>query len=364
VTDRSGAGPIELATLLDVGAAAGARPGQYISCVGVLPVIEEHTGLGPRYAYEALLDMARPWVIAVPLITVQGNMGDRDFPASEPRYLECQPSHAGQAVLDAEAGRRAPVPAGLINGTTYRGGTQPPLEPSRVIAALRHLLDHPHTPDYEIIDLAGPPYSVTGCTVTGDLDALNAGQRITLRQTGRITRTSRRVPETVPDSRPGPPAHAVITQGDGHDHYAWTSTGPDERHVSLAHLIIESLPPGVAPGRVCSDLGSHQRAIVRPARDGRHRHADTLPLGDVYDASTSRDPIRIAITLLPGTNPDTARDEIGALDGITTEEPAAYPAPLATLLRTWTDQHRSEDIAASLTTLQHAIHHDQQHQDD
>ena len=68
--------------------------------------------------------------------------------------------------------------------------------------------------------------------------------------------------------------------------------------------------------------------------------------------------------VLPGTNPDVARDQLAGLDGITTEEPAAYPAPLATLLRTWTHQHRSEDITASLTTFRDAIQRDLQDEDD
>jgi hypothetical protein len=144
--------------------------------------------------------------------------------------------------------------------------------------------------------------------------------------------------------------------------YAWTSSGPDEEWVALAHLIIETLPPGTSPGDICTELASHQ-AIATDATPDQPRHPATLPIGDLYDAGTDRRPIRIAITLLPGTNPDSARDHLARLDGITTEQPAAYPAPLATLLRTWTDQHRNEDIAGSLTTLHEAIDHDRENED-
>jgi hypothetical protein len=360
VTHRSGTGPIELAILqaADIQTAASSYP--YIGCAYLLPVIEEQTGLGPRYAYDALLDLARPGGIPAPLITVHGNIGDRDFPALAPRYTECRPSHTGQVVLDAEAGRLAPVPAGLINGTSYRGGTQPPLEPGRVITALRHLIDHPDTPDHEILDLAGPPYPVTGCTITGDLDALNAGYPITLHQTGQITRTSRPVPQTVPDPRPRPPGLIPTPSGTPPTLYAWTGSGPDEEQVALAHLVIETLPPGTSPGDICTELASHQ-AI---AAHDQPRHPATIPIGDLYDAGTHRRPIRIAITLVPGTDPDVARDQLAGLDGITTEQPAAYPAPLATLLRTWTHQYRDEDITASLTTLRNAIQRDRQNEDD
>jgi hypothetical protein len=359
VTHRSGTGPIELAILQAAGSQAAASSYPYIGCAHLLPVIERNTGLGPRYAYEALLDLTRPWGIPVPLISVQGNIGDRDFPALAPRYTECRPSHAGRVILDAEASRLGPVPVGLINGSHYRGGTQPPLEPARVITALRQLIEHPDTPDRDILDLAGPPYSVTGCAITGDLDALNAGHPITLRQTGQITRTTRPVPETVPDPRPLPPGITPTPPGTPPYAVAYSFTGPDEKHLARAHLIIETLPPGARPADICTELTNHQ-AI---AAHDQTPHPATIHIGDLYDAGTDRRPIRIAITLLPGTNPDAARDQLAALDGITTEQPAAYPAPLATLLRTWIHQHRNEDITTSLSTLRKAIQRDHRNED-
>lgn len=53
------------------------------------------------------------------------------------------------------------------------------------------------------------------------------------------------------------------------------------------------------------------------------------------------------------------REILLAHDGITSEIPAAYPAPLATLLRTWARQHRHEDITDSLTRFEDAIRQDQ-----
>ena len=140
--DRTGCGLTELAILEALSAATGGRPRAHVVCTKAVAAIEERIGLGPRYGYEVLLDLARPWIVPVPTVSVVGNKGDRDFPeASGPEYTECRPSHAGQIVLDAEARRLAPVPVGVINGTTYRGGMQPPLEPLRVLAALRGLLE-------------------------------------------------------------------------------------------------------------------------------------------------------------------------------------------------------------------------------
>ena len=196
--------------------------------------IEERIGLGSRYGYEVLLDLARPWIIPVPTVSVVGNKGDRDFPdASGPEYTECRPSHVGQLVLDAEACRLAPVPVGIINGTTYRGGVQPPLEPFRVVAALRRILEDPRAPDSDVLGIAGPPYSAAGCQVTGDLDALMKGRRAVIRETAKITITGVLVPPAPaePLARPRP---GVTAAG-----YASTGPGP-LRHP--AHLVIESLP--------------------------------------------------------------------------------------------------------------------------
>lgn len=354
VTDRTGLGPIDLAVLQAIDTYTADHPRRYVACSQVLPVIEERIGLGPRYAYDALVDLARYWVIPVPVITARGNIGDRYSPASEPQHVECRPSRAGQVVLDAEAGRLARVPVGLINGTAYRGGTQPPLQPARVIAALRHLLDHPGTADSELLSLAGPPYSVTGCTITGDLDALAAGQCIMLRQTGRIIRTG----TPVPDRRPPLPPEIAARADQPGVHHGWVSTGPD--HLSRAHLVIESLPPGVSPAQVCCDLASHRRPGPHHVTRSGRRYDITLPISDIADLSRDGVPVHIAITLRPGTDPEAARDQLAAFDGITTQAPAAHPISLVSLLRTWARQHRREDVAASLTGLHDAIRHDQQ----
>jgi hypothetical protein len=194
-------------------------------------------------------------------------MGDRDLPASEPRYTECRPSHTGQVILDAEAGRLAPVPVGLINGTNLPGrnpaapGTRPrhhrPAPPHRPPRHPRPRHPRPRR----------PALPVTGCTITGDLDALNAGHPVTLRQTGQITRTSRPVPETIPDPRPLPPGITPTPSGTPPILYAWTSSGPDEEWVALAHLIIETLPPGTSPGDIGTELASHARTAARATPD-------------------------------------------------------------------------------------------------
>jgi hypothetical protein len=116
----------------------------------------------------------------------------------------------GQLVLDAEAGRRAPVPVGLINGSIYRGGQQPPLDPLAVINALQQLLGNPGLPDAEIVAIAGGAYSVTGCEISGDVAGLLRGLPAAITETGRITITDVPVPARAPERPSGPGKHVLV----------------------------------------------------------------------------------------------------------------------------------------------------------
>jgi hypothetical protein len=242
MTDRSGCGLVELAVLQSLEALTAGRPRAHVISARAVAAIDERIGLGPRYGYQVLLDLARPWTVAVRLVSGRGNFGGRGFdPPAADRYTESRQSRVGQLVLDTEAHRLAPVPVGLINGTVYRGGTQPPLEPFRVIAALRRLLDDPRATDADVLQIAGPPYPVTGCEISGDLRALFAGRRTQIRETARITITGVPVPEPKPPREPrsAPSGRVVATGGLLH------TGGADARVPFAAHLIIESLPAQV-----------------------------------------------------------------------------------------------------------------------
>jgi hypothetical protein len=352
MSDRSGCSPVELAVLETLDVMTAGRPRAYIPSAKALAAIEERIRLGPRYANELLLDLGRPWVTPVRTVAVAGNYGDRRFPSltepdyTEPDYAECRPSHAGRLVLDAEAHRRAPVPVGLINGTAYRGGTQPPLEPFRVLAALRRVLDAPRVPDGELTGIVGPPYSVTGCTVTGDIRALTRGRRVVLRESGRITITGVAVPQAPAEP---PPAHDVQCYG---------LQGEVSAETFPAHLVIESLPATTLASEVALEIA--RRAASRPRPDpypGVGRRT-TLPIARVDDQS--RDEVRIVLTLRPGSDPAAVRDKLATIRGVSAEAARAYPAPLASLLRSWVNDHRSEDIATSLNELENSIRRDRQ----
>jgi hypothetical protein len=128
------------------------------------------------------------------------------------------------------------VAAGLINGTWRRGVAQRPLDPFRVITALRKLIDNPVLPDGQLLQIVGRPVSLTGSELTGDFDALAQGQRTTIREAARITGTDAAVPPapTEPPSKPTGPF--VLTDGTG-------------RPRKPVHLIVDAVPRHLsAPG--------------------------------------------------------------------------------------------------------------------
>ena len=61
-----------------------------------------------------------------------------------------------------------------------------------------------------------------------------------------------------------------------------------------------------------------------------------------------------------GSDPAAVRDQLATIPGMSAETACAFPAPLAGLLRSWVDDHRSEDVAACLTRLEDAIRRDRQ----
>jgi DNA gyrase/topoisomerase IV subunit A len=329
MSERSGLGLTELAVLEALDQLTSGRPKAFPSCAKVLGEVDRRIGLGPRYGYDLLLDLARPWTVPVRLVGFRGNYGQPgdDFPAAGPGYTMCRPSRTGEVVLAAERHQLAPVPIGLINGTHYRStsrppwdsreATQPPLEPLRALAALRRLVQDPGLSDPEIAGLVGPPDFLTGCDVSGDLSALADGRPTPLRLTGRIT-------------------------------------AADEQH-----LIIGSLPPDVGAWEALREIADR---VSRPAWAGAYpdlHEATHLPLADVEDLSEHGE-LKLVVTLSPGADAEAVTASLRTLRVVAVEVLAAFPVPLAQLLRSWADRHRDEDIAASLAELDSAVRQDRQ----
>jgi hypothetical protein len=91
--------------------------------------------------------------------------------------------------------------------------------------------------------------------------------------------------------------------------------------------------------------------------------ASVQPIAHTYSDSRKAY-IRVEIRLRPGSDPHRVLEQLARMDGLAVDFAAQFPAPLADLLRSWTDDHRHEDITTSLDQLEAAIRADQLDQRD
>jgi hypothetical protein len=312
--DRSGVGLVECA-ILEALESLGARPGRHRRSAKVLDAVQERIGLAPGYAYEVLLDLARPWQMPVLLVDGQGNFGTRgNDPAANYRYTEAGLSRAGELVLAAERGDLPPVPVGLINGNVYREGLRPPFRPLAVIDALRELIRRPRVTGKELISIVGPPCFLNGCIVTGDFAAMAAGRPTILRLQARVTVS-------------------------------------DDHH----HVVIEDFPPNANPDEVMTTLAGRASmrawAAEHPGLYGRTH----LPLAELRDESSSRQGDLLVCVPSPGATVEQLREQLMDVYGVYTTVRVDLPRPLPTMLRNWVRAHPAEGLLTGLVTLEEAV---------
>jgi DNA gyrase/topoisomerase IV, subunit A len=336
---RSGVGLVELA-ILEALDARRARPrGRAVSCEKVLAALEDEIGLARGYAYQVLIDLAQPWKLPLPLIEGNGNLGSRgNDPPASPRYTEARLSPVGQVALAAERGQIAPVPIGMINGNAHRDGLRPPFRPAAVIDAIRRVLLKPRLTGSWITGIVGEPDFITGCTVTGDLAALAAGQHAELGLHARVAVTDaahvrdRVIKAAVPGHRPpgftSDPGRPVIVV-DKFPPYANT----DDAGVSIA--------------RRAEEYSWHARHPELGALTG-------LPITNVCDLTAGAD-YWWACLPADGTPPEVLRDQILKVHGVSIYITTRLPRPLPTMIRTWVRACQHEDLPGSLTALETAL---------
>jgi len=359
VTDCSGCGLVELAVLRAVGEFRGGRRRvRAVRSMKVLAELDRRIGLGPSYAYRMVCDLATPWVIPVTLLAMPAMPWDRE--STEPgsaAHTACRLSRVGELVLAAEAGEIAPVPTGLINGTWWRGAAQPPLDPLRVIEALRALIGDPGLPDGRLLDLAGLPVSLTGSDLTGDFGVLAQGRRTTIREAARMARTGVAVPpvSAEPARRPRAAGPFIFTD----------DTGRPPRPV---HLIIGAVPRHASIGDLGFELSQHIRAagwqppgppagLRQPEEARQQMAARWLPIASMSTEGTENNR-RLEITLQSGADPQAVQAQIARLPAFAMDRISRFPAPLTDLLRSWVTTRRRKDITASLSQLEAAVHAD------
>jgi hypothetical protein len=261
----------------------------------------------------------------------------RERPA-RPRYTEARLSPAGQVVLAAERGQIAPVPVGLINGNTHREGLRPPLRPASVIDAIRQVLHRPRLPGPAITGIVGPPDFITGCTVTGDLAALTAGQHAELGLHARVTVTDaaqvrdRVTRAAVPGSRP--PGFT--------------------RDPSRQVIIIDRYPPYANPDDTILSIADRTEGHDWYGRYPELGALTRLPLANVLDLTSRGDVWHVCVPA-DGTAPQMLREQILKAWGVSIYITTWLPRPLPTMIRTWIRAHLHEDLPASLTALENAL---------
>jgi hypothetical protein len=313
LSERSGIGAVQAAIL----EAIATGPGHgFRSNEKVLSQAEVEIGLAPWYAYPVLVDLAQPWKIPVTLIEGRGNFGSRgnDPPASR-RYTEARLTQAGRVALAAEHRELAPVPIGLINGNTYRDGTQPPFRPLAVIEAIRHVMQHPKVTGQEIVDIIGLPDPITGCTVTGDLDALAAGHATELRLQAKITIS-------------------------------------DDRQT----VVVENIPPNISTDDAAVSIAKRAEETFDLSRPPKLRDAIRLDVRSVSNENNPRTPDgRIVCKPSIGTPPEQVRDQLARVYGVYTMMYVALPRSLPATIRQWVEANQAEDLQTSLASLETAI---------
>jgi DNA gyrase/topoisomerase IV, subunit A len=346
---RSGVGLVELAILEALDARGARLGGKPVSCEKLLAALEGELGLARGYAYQVLIDLAQEWKLPVPLVEGRGNFGSRgsDPPAS-PRYTEARLSPVGQVVLAAERGEIAPVPVGMINGNTHREGVRPPFRPAAVIDAIRQVLDRPRLPGSQITAIVGSPDFITGCTVTGDLEALTAGQHAELGLHARATVTDaahvrdRVTKAAIPGNRP-----PGFTRDPG-----------------SPVIVIDKFPPYANTDEIIRSIADRAQG-----RDWHSRHPELgvltrLPIKNVANLSSARGGYWFACLPADGAPLEVLRDQLLKVHGVSIYITTRLPRPLPAMIRTWIRANRDEDLSASLTALENALASRQQQHGD
>ena len=196
---------------------AGAKYKKSARIVG--DVIGQYHPHGDNAVYDALVRMAQPFSMRMPLVDGQGNFGSIDGDnAAAMRYTEARMTkYAGELLRDLDkdtvnmidnydATTQEPeilptrVPNLLINGSSGiavgMATNIPPHNPHEVIAALVHLIDHPDATLADIMQFIKAPDFPTGGTIYGKkgiIEAYETGRgRIKVRAKTHIEQTRKK----------------------------------------------------------------------------------------------------------------------------------------------------------------------------
>ncbi|AXE38941.1 DNA gyrase/topoisomerase IV subunit A [Acidipropionibacterium virtanenii] len=224
---------------------------------------------GDSAIYDALVRMAQPWAMRLPLIDGHGNFGALDAGPAAMRYTECRMSPAAGAMIagldedtvdfvpnyDGKETEPAVLPAAfpnlLVNGASGiavgMATNMPPHNLVEVIAALRHMLDHPDADLATIMRFIPGPDLPTGGRIIG-LEGIRDAYR-TGRGTFRIRATS--TIERVSPRRQGIVVTALPYM-----------VGPEKIIDQLKTLVQSKKISGIADVKDLTDLANGTRLVI------------------------------------------------------------------------------------------------------
>ncbi|MCL2782556.1 MAG: DNA topoisomerase IV subunit A [Propionibacteriaceae bacterium] len=216
---RDGLKPVQRRILYSMDS-DGLRPDKpFVKCARVVGnVMGKLHPHGDAAIYDAMVRLGQPWAMRLPLVEGHGNFGSLDAGPAAPRYTECRMAPAALAMCDGldedtvdfrpnYDGKElepsvlpAAFPNLLVNGATgIAVGMATNLAPhnlGEVVAALRHLIDHP---DASLDDLMryvpGPDFPSGGKIIglDGVRDAYATGRgTLKLRAKARVEQVSPR----------------------------------------------------------------------------------------------------------------------------------------------------------------------------
>jgi len=267
---RDGLKPVQRRILYSMDS-DGLRPDKaFVKCARVVGnVMGKLHPHGDAAIYDAMVRLGQPWAMRLPLVEGHGNFGSLDAGPAAPRYTECRMAPAALAMCDGldedtvdfrpnydgkelePAVLPAAFPNLLVNGASGiavgMATNMAPHNLGEVVAALRHLLDHP---DAGLDDLMrfipGPDFASGGKIVglDGVRDAYATGRgTMRLRATARV--------EQVNPRRRG----IVVTE-------LPTMIGPEKIIEQIKALVGAKKLTGIADVKDLTDLKNGLRLVI------------------------------------------------------------------------------------------------------
>ncbi len=239
---------------------------------------------GDSAIYDALVRLAQPFTLRLPLVDGHGNFGSPDDGPAAMRYTECRLAPSALALaasLDEDVvdfvpnydGREleptvlpAGFPALLVNGAAGiavgMATSMAPHNLGEVVAAARHLVLHPDASLEELIRFVPGPDLPGGGTILG-LDGVREAYA-TGRGSFRIRATAR-IEQVTPRRR---------------------------------GIVVTELPPGVGPERIIERI----KDLVQAKK--------LQGISDLLDLTDGDHGLRLVIELAPSVNPDAMLDQL------------------------------------------------------